>query len=222
MMEASGKSLPEQAWRTPPLDAGRAGREHAPMPDLILGSTSRYRRALLERLRLPFRCLAPLCDEEALKRPGLAPQALAEMLAEAKGASVAAVEPAAVVIGSDQVATIDGAILGKPGTPARAVEQLERLSGREHQLITAVVVIAGGTVHRHTDITRLTMRRLDRAALERYVAADEPLDCAGSYKLEQQGIALFARIDSADHTAITGLPLIALTRLLGGLGFAIP
>jgi septum formation protein len=191
------------------------------MRDLILGSTSPYRRALLERLRLPFRCEKPRCDEEALKRPDLAPQALAEMLAEAKGSSVAAVFPDAVVIGSDQVATIDGRILDKPGTAERAMEQLVRLSGREHQLITAMVVITGGVVQRHTDITRLTMRTLDRASLTRYVAADHPLDCAGSYKLEQSGVTLFERIDSADHTAITGLPLLALTRILAGLGFSI-
>lgn len=192
------------------------------MHELILGSTSPYRRALLERLRLPFRCERPRCDEEALKRPDLSPQALAEMLAEAKAVSVAAEFPRAVVIGSDQVAACDGRILGKPGTAAKAVEQLLLLSGREHQLITAMVVIADGRVLRHTDVTRLTMRRLDRAALERYVAADAPLDCAGSYKLEQLGICLFDRIDSADQSAITGLPLLALTRMLGSLGFAIP
>jgi septum formation protein len=192
------------------------------MRDLILGSTSPYRRVLLQRLGLPFRCEKPRCDEDALKRPDLVPQALAELLAEAKGASVAVEFPAAVVIGSDQVATIDGRILGKPGTPERAVEQLLALSGREHLLITALVIIADGIVLRHTDVTRLTMRALDRPSLTRYVAADQPLDCAGSYKLEQQGISLFSRIDSADHSAITGLPLLALTRLLVGLGFSVP
>lgn len=195
-------------------------------PPLILASTSRYRRALLERLGVAFTALAPACDEESLKDPNLAPQALAEHLAAAKAASIAVQQPEAVVIGSDQLAAveIDGhwTILGKPGTSARAVDQLAMMSGRTHVLITAMVVARGAERWRHSDLTRLTMRRLDRAALERYVAADQPLDCAGAYKLECRGIVLFERIDSADASAITGLPLLALTRILAGLGYAIP
>lgn len=193
---------------------------------LILASTSRYRRALLERLGLPFTAVAPACDEDALKDPRLAPQALAEFLAEAKAASIAMQQPTAVVIGSDQLAAVevDGRwiILGKPGTTEKAVDQLALLCGRTHVLITAMVVARGSERWRHTDITRLTMRRPDRAALERYVAADQPLDCAGAYKLECRGITLFETIDSADASAITGLPLLALTRILAGLGYAIP
>jgi septum formation protein len=193
---------------------------------LILASTSRYRRALLERLGVPFTAVAPACDEDALKDPRLAPQALAEFLAEAKAASIARQQPAAVVIGSDQLAAVEVAgawtILGKPGTATKAVDQLALLSGRTHVLITAMVVARGNERWRHTDITRLTMRQLDRPALERYVAADQPLDCAGAYKLECRGITLFETIDSADASAITGLPLLALTRILAGLGYAIP
>lgn len=192
------------------------------MTDLILASTSKYRRALLERLGLPFRAVAPLCDEDSLKDPNLGPQALAEHLARAKAASVAAVEPQAVVIGSDQVAEVDGLILGKPGSAEAAVAQLERLQGREHRLITAMTVIAPGGSQHHTDITRLQMRPLDRAALQRYVARDQPLDCAGAYKLEAGGITLFARILSDDHSAITGLPLLALTRIVHQLGLRLP
>lgn len=196
-----------------------------PLP-LILASTSRYRRALLERLGVPFTAVSPACDEEALKDPTLAPQELAEHLAEAKAASIAHQHPQAVVIGSDQLAAveIDGrwTILGKPGTAARAVDQLAMMSGRTHVLITAMVVARGSERWRHTDLTKLTMRRLDRKALERYVAADQPLDCAGAYKLECRGIALFESIASADASAITGLPLLALTRILSGLGYAIP
>ncbi|MBA3845871.1 MAG: septum formation protein Maf [Planctomycetes bacterium] len=192
------------------------------MPDLVLASTSPYRRHLLERLGLPFAAIAPACDEEALKRPELTPRALAESLALAKADSLAASHPDAAIIGGDQVATIDGRILGKPGTPAKAAEQLALLAGRTHELITAIVVRHGGQAHAHTDVTRLTMRPLERAQIERYIAADRPLDCAGSYKLECRGIALFDRIESADHSAIVGLPLIALTRILAGLGFAIP
>jgi len=195
---------------------------------LILASTSRYRRALLERLGVPFTALAPACDEDALKDPRLAPQALAEFLAEAKATSIArqTLHCDAVVIGSDQLAAVEVAgtwtVLGKPGTAAKAVDQLALLSGRAHVLITAMVVARGTERWRHTDVTRLTIRRLDRAALERYVAADQPLDCAGAYKLECRGVALFESIDSADASAITGLPLLALTRILAGLGYAIP
>lgn len=196
------------------------------IPPLILASTSRYRRALMERLGVPFQAVSPACDEDALKDPALAPQALAEFLAEAKAASIAAQRPEAVVIGSDQLAAVerDGVwtILGKPGTPERAVDQLALLSGRTHVLITALVVAHGAERWRHTDLTRLTMRTLERSALARYVAADQPLDCAGAYKLECRGIALFAHITSEDSSAITGLPLLALTRILAGLGYAIP
>lgn len=195
-------------------------------PALILASTSLYRRQLLERLGIPFRVVAPACDEESLKDPRLSPQKMAEFLAEAKTASIALQDPAAVVIGSDQLAAIevDGAwtILGKPGTAARAVEQLALLSGRTHLLITALVVARGAERWRHTDLTRLTMRQLDRAALTRYVDADQPLDCAGAYKLECRGVTLFSTIDSADASAVTGLPLLALTRMLAELGFSVP
>jgi septum formation protein len=195
-------------------------------PDLVLASTSRYRRALLARLGLPFRALAPACDEEALKDPALAPQQLAEHLALAKARSLQAALPRATIIGSDQLAAVevDGTwtILGKPGTRERAIDQLALLAGRTHLLVTAMAVIHHGGLQRHTDLTRLTMRALDRAALGRYVDADQPLDCAGAYKLEERGIALFSRIDSADHTAITGLPLIALTAILAGLGYPLP
>ncbi|MBA3936126.1 MAG: septum formation protein Maf [Planctomycetes bacterium] len=194
--------------------------------DLVLASTSRYRRQLLERLGLPFRALAPACDEEALKDPALSPQALAEMLALAKARSLTAGLPAATIIGSDQVAAVhlddSWRILGKPGSAARAVEQLALLAGREHVLITAMAVLDRGQVHTHTDVTRLHMRPLERAQLERYVAADQPLDCAGAYKLEARGITLFADIISADHSAITGLPLIALTAILARCGYVMP
>ena len=202
--------------------------KHATMsqPPLILGSTSRYRRQLLERLGVPFQVMAPTCDEEALKDPALQPQQLAEYLAAAKADSIATNQPQAVVIGSDQVAAYEDTdgwhIIGKPGTVEKAVAQLARLSGRTHVLITAMVVQQGSLIQRHTDITTLTMRTLTTTELSRYVAADMPLDCAGAYKLEARGISLFSSIESADHSAITGLPLIALTRILSGFGYAIP
>ncbi len=188
--------------------------------ELILASTSPYRRALLERLGVPFRWLAPSVDEDAFKALGLAPQLLAERLATAKAASLR--EPDSVIIGSDQVACIDETILGKPGSHERAVEQLRLLSGREHRLITAMAVSHQDQLRQHTDVTTLTMRPLRRDEIERYVEADRPFDCAGSYKLESRGIALFERIATEDQTAITGLPLIALTTILRDFGFAIP
>jgi septum formation protein len=190
--------------------------------DLVLASTSLYRRALLERLGLSFRCRAPRVDEDSLKTELLEPRRLAEKLALAKAMSLVEEEPASTLVGSDQLVALDGRILGKPGDPLRAVGQLEAMAGRAHDLITALVVWQGGRTFLHTDVTRLSMRRLARSEIERYVAADSPLDCAGSYKIEARGIALFDRIESADHSAITGLPLIALTTILRGLGYRIP
>lgn len=195
-----------------------------PGPGLILASTSAYRRGLLERLGLPFRCRAPLCDESALQREwsALDPRRLSEELALAKAASLAGEEAGSTIIGCDQVASLGGRILGKPGTAEQAADQLAQMSGRTHELITALVVIRGPDVFRHTDVARLRMRPLSRDEMTRYIAADRPFDCAGSYKLESRGIALFERIESEDHSAITGLPLIALVTILRDLGFAIP
>ncbi len=192
--------------------------------DLILASTSPYRRALLERLGVPFRSVAPPVDEEALKAElaGAAPRELAERLAITKAAAIGAIEPDAIVIGGDQLVALDGSILGKPGTVERAVAQLEAMSGRSHLLITALAVRHGEKSYAHTDVTTLTLRPLTPDQIRRYVEADRPLDCAGSYKLEARGIALFERIESDDHSAIVGMPLIALTTILRTLGFEIP
>jgi septum formation protein len=190
--------------------------------ELILASTSPYRRALLERLGIPFRCRAPLVDEEALKSSFGCPIALAEGLASAKAQSIAREQPEATILGGDQVVSFEGAAFGKPGTFERAVDQLHAMSGRAHELITAIVVLKDGKSVAHTDVTTLFMRRLSRSEIERYVRADLPLRCAGSYKIEARGIALFERIESADHSAISGLPLIALTTILRDLGFPVP
>jgi len=192
------------------------------MSTIVLASTSPYRRALLDRLGLPYEAVAPACDEETLKDPAWSPRQTAERLAEAKATSVATDRTEAIVIGSDQVADLDGAVLGKPGSAATAVDQLAAMTGRSHRLITAMVVANRGRLLRHTDVTVLRMRRLPTDALERYVAADRPLDCAGAYKLEARGIALFEAIESQDHSAITGLPLIALCSTLRELGVALP
>ncbi len=192
--------------------------------DLILASTSPYRRSLVERLGLPFRCVAPPIDEEAVKLElgPLEPQELAERLAMAKAESVARIEPEATVIGGDQLVAIDGRILGKPGSVEAAVAQLQGLSGRTHRLITALVVLHEGSAYASTDITLMTLRSLTPEQTLRYVVADQPIDCAGSYKVEVRGIILFERIESADHSAIVGIPLIALTTILRNIGFPIP
>jgi len=195
------------------------------LPRLVLASTSRYRRELLARLGLPFTARAPACDEEALKAnlPGRTPpERLAATLARAKAESLAEAEPGAAVLGADQVAAVDGEILGKPGSAEQAAQQLARLAGRAHVLVTAVALALDGSVREHVDVTRLFMRPLSRAQIERYVAADAPIDCAGSYRIEARGITLFERIESADHDAIVGLPLIALTSMLGAMGYPVP
>jgi septum formation protein len=194
------------------------------LPDLVLASTSPYRRILLERLGLPFRCRAPLVDEEEeTERLGpITPGELAERLAELKALSLAGPGPDATIIACDQVAAFEGRAYGKPVTFETAVEQLLAKSGREQTLITALVVWQGGRTFRHTDITTLKFRTLTRAEVERYVHADQPLDCAGAFKLEERGITLFERVESADFTGITGLPLIALTTILRDLGYPLP
>jgi septum formation protein len=189
---------------------------------IILGSTSRYRRELLERLRLPFECLAPQVDEEPYKNSGASPDSIASVLAIAKAESLAGLRPHAAIIGSDQVVDCDGEVIGKPGSIEAAIEQLERLSGREHRLITAVAVWCGYHTQLHVDSTLLVMRELSRSEIERYVERDQPLDCAGAYKIESLGITLFDAIESSDQTAIVGLPLIATTRMLRQLGRDLP
>lgn len=193
------------------------------MHDLVLGSTSPYRRELLARLGVPFDLAAPRVDEEAVQRSGAEPERVALRLAVAKAASAAEARSNAFVIGSDQVVDLDGEILGKPGDEEGARAQLARLSGRSHRLVTALALRApDGTLRTHVDVHTMTLRNLGAAEIERYVASDRPLDCCGAYKIESLGIALFERIEGEDFTAIVGLPLIALARLLREAGFAVP
>jgi septum formation protein len=191
-------------------------------PPLILASTSPYRKAQLAKLRIPFECLSPHVDEEAFKQSEQDPRKLALRLAVEKAQAIAKTRPDAVVIGGDQLVSFQGEILGKPHTAEQAVAQLLRLAGQQHALITAIAVCHQGTCQAHVDETRLWMRPLDRETAQRYVQAEQPLDCAGSYKIESQGIALFERIETEDHTAITGLPMLTVARLLNALGIAVP
>ncbi len=190
--------------------------------DLILASTSPYRRELLARLGIAFRSVSPGVDEDVVKQAFTDPIAIAEHLARAKAEAVASKEPGAVVIGSDQLVAFEGLVLGKPETPERAVEQLLLLAGREHRLITSVAVVDAHDTEVFTDVTTLRLRPLTPEEAARYVEADRPMDCAGSYKIESLGIALFDRIDCHDFTAIVGLPLLAVCRMLRSRGFAIP
>lgn len=186
------------------------------MPALILASTSPYRRELLARLRLPFEAVASQVDETAL--PGEAPAALAERLALAKARAVAAQRPGAVVIGSDQVADLDGETIGKPGTHEVATAQLRRMSGREVIFQTAVAVVAPGLAAIERAEVRVRFRELSDAAIEAYLKADRPYDCAGSAKVESLGIALLEAVVSDDPTALIGLPLIRTCALLRRAG----
>jgi septum formation protein len=191
-------------------------------PALVLGSTSRYRRELLQRLGLPFEVLAPGVDETPL--PDEPPAALAQRLALAKARAVAQQRPSAVVIGSDQVADLHGEPLGKPGTHGRAVEQLRRMRGQTvvFQTALAVVCLDRGFEASELAPVRVQFRDLDDSEIERYLLAEQPYDCAGSAKSEGLGIALLDRIDSDDPTALVGLPLIRTCRLLRAAGVRVP
>ncbi len=185
---------------------------------LILASTSRYRRELLERLRLNFSTVAPEVDETPL--PAEAPAVLAQRLALAKAQAVARLHPQALVIGSDQVADLQGQCLGKPGDHDKAVAQLRAMRGREVIFQTAVALVAPGLVLQELAQVRVQFRDLADEEIERYLRAEQPYDCAGSAKSEGLGIALLDAIDSDDPTALIGLPLIRTCRLLRQAGWA--
>jgi septum formation protein len=191
------------------------------VPRLILASSSAYRRELLQRLRLPFEAISPDIDETPLA--GETPDATALRLAREKAAAIAARHPDTLVIGSDQVATLDGAQIGKPGDHARALEQLRTMRGRQVVFHTALCLWDGraaarAPVQAENVRTLVTFRHLPDAELDAYLRIEQPYDCAGSAKNEGLGIALLERIDSNDPTALTGLPLIALTGMLRRAG----
>ncbi|MDN3920938.1 Maf family nucleotide pyrophosphatase [Roseateles violae] len=189
-----------------------------PPRPLILGSTSRYRRELLERLRLPFEVRSPETDETP--QPGESPAALAQRLALAKAQAVARQHPQAIVIGSDQVADLDGRPIGKPGTHERAREQLRAMSGKAVVFQTAVAVVCAdsGFAAQALAPVRVVFRELSDLEIENYLRAEQPYDCAGSAKSEGLGIALLAAIESDDPTALIGLPLIRTGALLRQAG----
>jgi len=187
-------------------------------PPLILASTSRYRHELLSRLRLPFEVISPEVDETAL--PDEPPAALAQRLALAKARAVATKRPDAVVIGSDQVADLDGQALGKPGTHERAVQQLRSLRGHGVLFHTAVAVVRAdiGFEREALSSVAVRFRALGDDEIEFYLRTEQPYDCAGSAKCETLGISLLSAIDSDDPTALVGLPLIRTSDLLRQAG----
>ena len=190
--------------------------------NIVLASTSRYRRELLERLRISFTTADPGVEEQ--EHPGERPEAMAERLARAKAMAVAAAHPDALIIGCDQVAVSRGTILGKPGSRENAVRQLRQMSGREATFYTALCVhdAASGRTSSRVVPYLVRFRALDDAAIERYLEREQPYDCAGSAKSEGLGIALIARMQGEDPNALIGLPLIALVDLLAEHGVQIP
>ena len=185
---------------------------------LILGSTSPYRRELLERLRLPFEVQRPEVDETPMN--GETPVALAQRLAMAKAQAVAQRFPQAIVIGSDQVADLHGEPLGKPGTHANAVAQLQRMRGQTVVFQTAVAVVCKATGFAQCELAqvKVVFRDFSDESMQSYLHAEQPYDCAGSAKSEGLGIVLLARIDNQDPTALVGLPLLLTCRLLRAAG----
>ena len=189
--------------------------------DLILASTSPYRRKLLQRLQLPFRCVAPDTDESS--HPDEQPAALAGRLARAKAQSISREHPDAIIIGSDQVASLNGNLMGKPGTYEAAVAQLSASSGQTVSFHTGVALICAGRRLDwfHVEPFTVHFRQLTATSIEDYLRREQPYDCAGSFKCEGLGIALFESLKGNDPTSLEGLPLIALTELLTRAGLNI-
>ncbi len=189
--------------------------------DLILASTSPFRRAVLEKLGIPFETASPEVDETPL--PGESPAALVERLAIAKAQAVASKRGQGLVIGSDQVAVIDGEILGKPGSHEQAVEQLRRASGRRVTFLTGLALINAATGQVQSEVVpfHVVFRELTDSLIENYLRREQPYNCAGSFKSEALGIVLFERLEGDDPNTLIGLPLIRLVRMLESEGFAV-
>lgn len=196
--------------------------KRSPIPNLVLGSTSPFRKELLARLGLPFVTAAPAVDETP--QPGEAPQELVRRLALAKAAAVAADHPDALIIGSDQVACIDDRVLGKPGNRETAMLQLEQASGRCVTFFTGLCLLNSATGRSQVvcEPFRVHFRNLERDRIERYLDREQPYQCAGSFKSEGLGISLFERLEGDDPNALIGLPLIRLVNMLQEEGVWVP
>lgn len=193
-----------------------------PLPRIILASTSPYRRDLLKKLGLPFECATPGVDES--RRGNESAQTLASRLAQEKAVAIANQWGEGLIIGSDQIAAMDGILIGKPGSREAAIDQLLHSSGRTVEFHTAVCVTQAetGISRGLVDLCRVTFRPLTDDQIKRYLDADQPYDCAGSFKSEGLGISLMEKIEGNDPNALVGLPLINLIRLLDSFGVQIP
>ena len=187
---------------------------------LILASQSPYRQKQLQSLGLPFGSHSPAINEEEWKNRNLESVELASVLAQEKALSLKARFPEDALLGGDQVVLLDGKILGKPASKERAQEQLAQMSGRTHQLLTAIYLHTPEKAFQHLDVTEITFRALSSQQIDRYVEIDQPLDCAGSYKIEAAGPRLIESVNTKDPTAIVGLPLLTLMSWLYELGLA--
>ncbi len=194
------------------------------MKKIVLASTSKYRREQLGTLGIPFESIKPVFDEDTVKHQIIAdlkhPHTIAQRLSYEKGASIA--QPDTITISGDQLVTFDGDILGKPGTVQNAIDQLMRMQGKAHELVTACTVFDGLTPIEILNITKITLKSLTVAQVTAYVNLDQPLDCAGSYKIEKHGIQLMESLKTDDFTAIQGLPLLSLAKVFNSLNIAIP
>lgn len=190
---------------------------------LILASQSRYRKSLLQGFGVAFSAHNPRVDEEGLKRAGPAELVeLTKFLALKKAESLKAEFDNAVIIGCDQIAELSGERLDKPGSEGQAFYQLQKMQGRPHRLITSIAVVSPLKTIERTNITTLHMRKLSEEEIRAYIRLDQPLDCAGSYKIEKGGLGLMEKVDTSDPSAIQGLPLIALSHALLELGLNLP
>jgi len=190
---------------------------------LVLASTSKYRKELLEKLNVEFTCIDPKLDESEFKKLNYEPTQLVEVLAKEKALAARVFSKNGLILGGDQVAELGGLILGKPGYKENAVKQLRLMQGKTHRLLTSFCLLKeNGEFVINTDVTELKMKNLSDEQIDWYLEKDIPYDCAGSYKLESFGISLFEKINSEDQTAIMGLPLLKLSEELNRLGIVNP
>ncbi len=192
------------------------------MTNVILASKSPYRKQLLERLNFDFDCVNSDFDESSLKGEITDPYELTRQLSIAKAKAIEKDFPTSIIIGSDQVCYFEDTILGKTGCYDKSLEQLSNMSGKTHELYTSYAIIYQGTQIVHTNITKLKMKNLTELQLKKYLSTDNPIDCAGSYKLELKGISLMEEINTVDETAIIGIPILSLSKDLSKLGITIP
>lgn len=190
---------------------------------VVLASTSKFRKAQLEQLGIQFEAVAPACDEEQLKKENahLTAEEMVQFLSRTKAQSLKSRYPDAIIIGSDQSAIIDGQRLGKPHTRSKNIEDLKKLAGREHTLATGLCMLKTDQLMEHTDFTQLLMHPLTEQEIAAYVDYEKAFECAGGYKIEGRGLALFESVESRDHSSIIGLPMMTVVKTLRAWGYPV-